>query len=44
MKYIAHCTKKTFSTTNLQIFFDFLNFLEFYDDYGNLIFFESIPE
>ena len=45
MKYIAHCKKKNFTTSNLQILFDFINLIEFYsDDYGDLIFIESIPE
>lgn len=44
MKYIAHCKLKNFTTSNLQILFDFINLIEFYsDDYGDLIFIESIP-
>lgn len=45
MKYIAHCKLKNFTTSNLEILFDFINLIEFYsDDYGDLIFIESIPE
>ena len=44
MKYIAHCKLKNFTTSNLEILFDFLNLIEFYSDYyGDLIFIESIP-
>ena len=44
MKYIAHCKLKNFTTSNLEILFDFINLIEFYsDDYGDLIFIESIP-
>lgn len=43
MKYIAHCKFKNFTTSNLQILFDFINLIEFYSDYGDLIFIESIP-
>lgn len=45
MKYIAYCKLKNFTTSNLQILFDFINLIEFYsDDYGDLIFIESILE